>query len=71
MHYFRTMKAIVVNPKDEQEFAFVTELLEKLGVDAKFISEEDIEDIGLSLLLRQADRTDLVSEDEIRSKLKS
>jgi hypothetical protein len=65
------MKSIVVNPKDEQEFAFVTELLEKLGVDAKFISEEDIEDIGLSLLLKQADRSDLVSEDEIRSKLKS
>lgn len=64
------MNSIIVNPKDEKELAFVAELLEKLGVEAKVLHDEDIEDIGLSLLLKQVDRSDLVSEDEIRSKLK-
>ena len=65
------MSSIVVSPKDQQEFQFLSNLLKKLGVDAKVLSDEDMEDIGLSILMKDADLTDLASEDEVMSKLKN
>jgi len=63
------MSTIVVNPKNPQELQFVSELLKKLGVDAKVISDEEIEDIGLSLLVKDVDRSEVVSEEEVMAKV--
>lgn len=63
------MSSIVVNPKNQQEFQFITELLNKLGVDSKVLSDEDAEDLGLSILMKNVDRSDFVSEDDIMKKL--
>ena len=64
------MSTIVVNPKDKNEFLFVTQLLEKLGIDVKILSDEDKEDIALSLMMAEVDREDRVSEEEVLKKLK-
>ena len=64
------MSSIVINPKNPQELQFISELLQKLGVDAKVLSYEDTEDLGLAVLMRDVDRSDLASEDEIMAKLK-
>jgi hypothetical protein len=64
------MSSIVINPKSPQELKFISELLQKLGVKSKVISDEDTEDLGLSLLMKDVDRSDIVSEDEIMAKLK-
>jgi hypothetical protein len=64
------MSSIVINPKSSQELKFIEELLQKLGVKSKVISDEDTEDLGLSLLMKNVDRSDLVSEDEVMAKLK-
>ena len=64
------MSSIVINPKNPQELQFISELLQKLGVDAKVLSDEDTEDLGLAVLMRDVDRSDLASEDEIMAKLK-
>jgi hypothetical protein len=40
------MKAIVVTPKNDDEFKFVASLLKKLGVNSAPLSEEDFEGIG-------------------------
>jgi hypothetical protein len=63
------MNTIIINPKDKKEFEFVSELLKKLGVDAKVLSDEQKEDLGLSVLMKDADRSEFTSEDEIMSKL--
>jgi hypothetical protein len=63
------MNTIIINPKDKKEFEFVSELLKKLGVDAKVLSAEQKEDLGLSVLMKDADRSEFASEDEIMSKL--
>ncbi|MEQ8687252.1 MAG: hypothetical protein RIF36_15575 [Imperialibacter sp.] len=64
------MSSIVVNPKSEKELQFISELLQKLGVDSKVLSDEDAEDLGLSMLMKDVDRSDFASEDEVMSKLK-
>lgn len=64
------MSSIVVNPKSEKEMKFLAELLEKLGVEAKVLSDEDTEDLGLSILMKDVDRNDLATEEEIMAKLK-
>ena len=64
------MSTIVVHPKDKNEFLFVTQLLEKLGIDVKILSDEDKEDIALSLMMAEVDQEDRVSEEEVLKKLK-
>ena len=64
------MSSIVINPKSSKELKFISELLKKLGVKSKVLSDEDTEDLGLSLLMKDVDRSDIVSEDEVMAKLK-
>jgi len=64
------MNLIVINPKNEQEFQFVSDLLMNLGIENKVLDEEAKEDIGISLLLKETDRSDVVSEEEVLKKLR-
>jgi len=64
------MSSIVINPKSSKELKFIAELLNKLGVRSKVLSDEDTEDLGLSLLMKDADRSHIASEDEVMAKLK-
>jgi hypothetical protein len=63
------MKAIVVTPKNSNELKFVTDLLKKLGVGSSTINQEDLEDLGMSMLMRQVDKTKRASRKEIMKKL--
>lgn len=64
------MNSILINPKDDKELLFISQLLNKLGVDNKILSEEEKEDLGLSIMMKEAERDSIVSEDEIIYKLK-
>lgn len=68
--YIYYMSSMLINPKNEKEMQFLSELFQKLGVDATVLSDEEAEDIGLSILMKDADRSDLVTEEEIMAKLK-
>lgn len=65
------MKAIVVTPKNDSEFKFLSDLLKKLGINSASLSYEDLEDIGMSKLLRDVDKTKKASRNEIMKKLSS
>ena len=65
------MKSIVITPRNQSELKFVTELLKKLGISTRVLSDEEKEDIGLSILMNEARTDELVSEEEIMDKLKS
>lgn len=69
--YLCDMSSIVISPKNQQELQFISKLLQRLGVNSKVLSNEDTEDLGLSLLMKETDRSDFATEDEIMSKLKS
>ena len=63
------MKALLVTPKNSNELKFVTDLLQKLGVSSLAVNQEELEDIGMSILMRQVDKTKRVSRKEIMKKL--
>jgi len=71
IYYICYMRSIVISPKNHKELEFISKLLKKLGVNSKVLSDEDTEDLGLAVLMKDVDRSELASEDEIMSKLKS
>ena len=65
------MKALVVTPKTSEELKFVSQLLKKLGIASKTMSLEDLEDAGLSVLMKEADRSKKVGRETVMKKLRS
>ncbi|HNR15600.1 MAG TPA: hypothetical protein PKG90_02915 [Chitinophagaceae bacterium] len=63
------MKALVITPKNDNEFKFLADLLKKLGVSSSALSYEDLEDIGMSKLMRGIDKTKKASRAEVMKKL--
>jgi hypothetical protein len=67
--YIYNMKAIVIQPKNSSEYRFIADLLKKLGVGSSSISTEELEDIGMSKLLRDTDKSKKVTRASIMKKL--
>ncbi len=65
------MKAMVITPRSETEFKFINDLLKKLGITTSTMTAEELEDIGLSKMLKAVDKTKKVSRETILLKLKS
>ncbi|HEV7231922.1 MAG TPA: hypothetical protein VGO45_11365 [Bacteroidia bacterium] len=65
------MKTLVIQSKNPSEIKFLSSLLKKLGVDAKWMNAEEMEDYGMSVLMKQADKKKKVSRDVIMKKLKA
>lgn len=61
---------MVITPKSQTEFKFINDLLKKLGIASATMTEEEIEDIGLSKMLKAVDKTKKVSKETILQKLK-
>ena len=51
--------------------ATVTDLLEKMNISSKVISDEDKEDMGLLMMMKEVDRSEKVSYEEVMKKLNS
>ena len=49
--------ALLIRPKTAKEKAFIEGLLERLGMASHSLSEDDVLDMGLSLMMRRVDRT--------------
>lgn len=63
------MQSLLITPKDQAELDLLSNLLTRLNVPITIIADEDKEDIGLGLLLQEADRTQQVSREDIFSAL--
>jgi hypothetical protein len=63
------MKAIVIQPKNSSEYRFIADLLKKPGLGASSISTEELEDIGMSKLLRDTDKSKKVTRAAMMKKL--
>jgi len=63
------METVIITPKNKKELQFVSDLLKKLGIDSMKLSLEDKEDLGLALMMKNADRTKFVSEKVVMKKL--
>jgi hypothetical protein len=65
------MTSIVITPKDKSELTLVSNYLKKKKIDASIIADDSKEDLGLKILMKQADRTKTVSKGSIVNKLKA
>ncbi|HEX5111456.1 MAG TPA: hypothetical protein VFV79_01305 [Saprospiraceae bacterium] len=65
------MKALVIKSTSQAELKFLSDLLKKLGVSARVMDIEEIEDYGMSLLMKDVDRSKKVSRDTVMKKLRS
>lgn len=65
------MKSMVITPRSQTEFKFITDLLKKLGISSATMTEEELEDLGLSKMLKAVDKTKKVSKESIMNKLKA
>jgi hypothetical protein len=63
------MKALVITPKNETELKFVSQLLKKPGVGLSAITQGELEDIGLSRLMQEVDKTKKATRAEVMKKL--
>ncbi len=63
------MEAILIQPKNKTEFKFLAAMLKRLNVNIKTLDIEAKEDLGLVELMKQADRSQKVSREEIMEKL--
>lgn len=63
------MKAMVITPKNQVEFKFINDLLKKLGISSATLTEEELEDIGLSKMLKAVDKTKKASKNSVMQKL--
>ena len=64
-------QAFVVKPKSQGETKFLADLFKKLGLSIQQLNIEDLEDLGMSFLMKDVDRSKKVSREQIMKKLRS
>jgi hypothetical protein len=65
------MESIVISPKTKDEAKIITDLLEKMNISSKVITDEEKEDLGLLMMMKETDRNEKVSREEVMKKLNS
>jgi hypothetical protein len=63
------METLIVTVKDKDELHLVSTMLKKMRITAKTLTEEDREELGLSKLMKQVDRSEKVSREEVMKTL--
>jgi len=63
------MESLIVTPRNKVEFQLIFDLLQKMRISNRVLTDEEKEDLGLGLLMKQVDRTQKVSREEIMAKL--
>ena len=59
------METVIITPKDQSQLDDLKRFLVGSHIEAKVLTDQEKEDIGLQLLMSEADMTDLVSEEEV------
>ena len=59
------MQSLLITPKDESELELLSALLSRLNIATTVINDEEKEDIGMGLLLQEADRSQQVSRESV------
>ncbi len=63
------MKTLLISPKSEHDYQFLSELLNKLGYDSQVVLDENMEDLGLLKAMVEERKGDYVPEEDIMKSL--
>ncbi len=64
------MKSYVITPRDKSELRLISEFIESLGLSVSSFTQEEMEDLGLSKLMKGVDRKKTVTKASILKKLR-
>jgi len=63
------LDALIIKSENCSDLKLISDLVKKMGLEYKSLSEEDIEDFGLTIFMKQGDRTSTVSRETVMRKL--
>jgi hypothetical protein len=63
------MESLIITPADNEELALIKAVLKKMNLKIKVLSDEEKENMGLALLMNQADRNKTIPREEVMKKL--
>jgi hypothetical protein len=66
----KVRQALLISTENQEEMFFLESLLKKLGIKSKLLTDEEREDFGLGLLMKEADTGKTVSYEKVMKKLK-
>jgi hypothetical protein len=64
------MESILITPRNGAEMKFVSELLNKIGLETRKLDDETKENMGLAHLMSKVDRKDIIDLEEFKKSLK-
>ncbi len=59
------MEALIIKSKDPADLKLIKELAGRMGLESQSIPEEQLEDLGLTLLMKEADCAKTVSRKSV------
>jgi len=59
------MDALIIKSDNKSELDLIKELVKRMGLESRILSAEEMEDIGMGILMGQSDRSKTVPESEI------
>ena len=60
------MESILITPRNRDEAKIITDILERMKIESKIVTDEEKEDIGLSMMMKEVDWNDKVSFEEVK-----
>ena len=63
------MKGLVISFDKDSDFQLLQNLLKKLGLRSKAISEDEVLDFGLSIAMKEVDKSKTISKERVIRKL--
>ncbi len=64
------MEGLIITASSKTDLKLFTDLANRIGVNVRTLSEEDILDLGLLMAMEEGKKTKFVSKDKIMKKLK-
>ena len=65
------MESLIITPANNEELALIKAVLKKMNLETKVLTDEEKEDMGLALLMSEADRNATTSREEVMKKLRA
>ena len=64
------MQSIIIEPKNKKELVFISEMLKRMDIKAKYLTEDEKEDIALGKAIDEGMKTRNVSKATILKSLR-
>lgn len=59
------MDTIILKTKNRKETRLIRQYADKMGIENKSLTEDEMEDIGMAMLMREVDRNEYATRDQI------